>query len=840
MIKLTRRDFVAAATATLGSLTLPECAPGQQVTREAVPETALRLWYQSPATRWVDALPVGNGRLGGMVFGGSAQGRPGSECIALNEDTLWSGLPRDGNNPDARDHLAEVRRAVLEQADYHLADQLCHKLQGKFAEAYQPIGTLNIELDHTGDIVDYSRELDLEEAIARTRYSVEGVTFLHEVFASVPDNVLVLRLTAGQASRISGTIMLDGPLKRSVVATARNELRMIGKAPVHVAGAGHPVEATPVVFSDVSGEGMSFVCAVHVVNEGGQVTSSAMEGGAPVLKVRNATSVTLIVSAATGFRGYNQPPDLSPDQIAKRCRAPFDVAAKRSYRSLRDRHVADYQNIFHRLSLRLGATSDLSHEPTDQRLKLYESNDPNLLALYFQYGRYLLISSSRPGAQPANLQGIWNNLVQPPWSSNWTTNINLEMNYWPVETCNLAECALPLTQFIADLSQTGTRTATETYGLPGWCSHHNVDLWRSSNPVGEGVGQPTWSNWVMSGPWLCAHLYEHYLFSREEAFLREHAYPVMKGAAEFCLAWLVEDGNGHLTTCPSESTENDFLAPDGKRAMTSAGCTMDMALIRELFTNCIAASKQLGVDTDFAAKLQESSSRLLPYQIGKHGQLQEWCLDFDENTPGQRHMSHMYPLYPGNQITPEQTPALAQAARVSLERRLAAGGAYTGWSRSWAIGFWARLHDGDMALESLDMLMKHSTNVNLFDTHPASAGPIFQIDGNFGTTAAIAEMLLQSHDGSIHLLPARPRQWQEGEVQGLRARGNVEVDIRWVEGRLASVVLRPGHTGEVVVRYPVEQRLISVSPETSKSDTSNGSSTSLQLQAGRSYRLNFA
>jgi alpha-L-fucosidase 2 len=455
-----------------------------------------------------------------------------------------------------------------------------------------------------------------------------------------------------------------------------------------------------------------------------------------------------------------------------------------------------------------------------------ESLDPSLFALYFQYGRYLLICSSRPGGQPANLQGIWNAKITPPWSSNWTSNINVQMNYWPAETCNLSECAEPLFDFINDVSVRGRHAAEETYALPGWVSHHNIDIWRTANPVGMGVGEPTWANFNMSGPWLCQHLFEHYLFTRDTEFLRTRAYPIMKGAAEFCLAWLIEDGEGHLTTCPSVSTENDFQAPNGKRAMTSSGCTMDMTLIRELFSNCMTASKVLGVDTEFASKLGVAAEKLVPFRIGKYGQLQEWSIDFDESTPGQRHMSHMYGLYPGNQITPIGTPALAQAARVSLERRLANGGAYTGWSRSWAIGFWARLGDGDLAWDSLSMLMQHSTNINLFDTHPAEGGPIFQIDGNFGTTAAIAEMLLQSHTPEIHLLPALPSVWSEGTVTGLCARGGLTIDLAWSGGKLTNCTVRPKFSGEYSFRPP-------------KGQQDNGV-IRRQMNAGQTYTLKFS
>jgi alpha-L-fucosidase 2 len=454
-----------------------------------------------------------------------------------------------------------------------------------------------------------------------------------------------------------------------------------------------------------------------------------------------------------------------------------------------------------------------------------------------------LISSSRPGTQPANLQGIWNGSVTPPWSSNWTANINVQMNYWPAEVCNLSECTEPLFDLIAGLSERGKQAAQETYGLTGWVAHHNVDIWRSANPVGEGVGQPMWANWNMCGPWLCQHLFDHYLFSGDVDFLRQRAYPLMKGAAEFCLAWLIEDGKGHLTTCPSESTENDFLAPNGKPAMTSAGCTMDMTLIRELFTNCIAASETLGADREFAAKLSAARKRLLPFAVGKYGQLQEWSIDFDESTPGQRHMSHLYGLYPGNQITPFATPKLAQAARVTLERRLANGGAYTGWSRAWAILFWTRLADGDLAWDSLSMLLQHSTNINLFDTHPAQHGPIFQIDGNFGATAAIAEMLLQSHAGSIDLLPALPSVWADGAVTGLRARGGLTVDLEWAQGRLTGATLSAKTKREFTIRPPKSQKIVAAASESKTLlalQHAPDGSVRCQLPKGQRVRLNFA
>jgi alpha-L-fucosidase 2 len=647
MSNWTRREFAKLAPAVLTAGAL-QSSPAQP----AAPQTVL--WFNKPAGKWTDALPIGNGRLGAMVFGGVP-----AERLQLNEDSLWSGSPRQWNNPAAKQHLPEVRRLVLEQADYTGADSVCRQMQGIYNESYLVLGNLHIRIDHAADVVEYRRELDLDTALARVAYRIGSAAYLREAFASAPDQVIVVRLSTTAPGGMGLALSFDSPIHSTSQAVDSGTLRLTGKAPSHVepdyTGSGNPV-----LYDDAEGKGMRFEAALQAVADGGQ-----MRADGTGLRIDGARAVTLFIAAATGYRGYDRDPAGAAAEIAAACRNRIDAARKKSYEVLRAAHIADHQKLFRRVSLTLPKT-EAANLPTDERLRAFaDKPDPDLAALYFQYGRYLLIASSRPGTQPANLQGIWNELIQPPWSSNWTANINVQMNYWPAETCNLAELHEPLFELIAGLSKTGAKTAEVNYGCHGWVSHHNVDIWRQSAPVGDfGHGSPTWANWSMSGPWLCAHLWEHYAFSGDKEFLRTKGYPPMKSCAEFCMDWLIERKDGRLTTCPSVSTENNFIAPDGRTAETSDGCTMDMALIAELFSHCMEAARVLNVDADFARKLKDARERLIPYQIGKHGQLQEWSHDFDESTPGQRHMSHMYPLYPGQRIhLAAQSPVLAGGAR---------------------------------------------------------------------------------------------------------------------------------------------------------------------------------
>jgi alpha-L-fucosidase 2 len=852
-LRPSRRTFLALAGPALASSMTSLLAE----TKKTDPDTNHTLWFAEPAAQWADALPVGNGRMGGMVYGYRK-----TERIALNEDTLWSGFPRgkrkfedtekpaetyitstsdwpgSWNNPTAKEHLSKVRKLVLEDQDYHGADHEIQKMQGPYNQSYEPIGDLEIEMHHGDETaLSYRRALDLDTAVATVE---DDVGFTREVFISAPAQVMVVRISPAQFDG-KGTVGATIRLKNQFNATSKNPstnvIHMTGKAPSETAP-DYPGGKDPIRYSEVEGEGMHFAIALEAVANGG--TTKPQPDGS--LVIEGANSVVLYLGMATGYKGFAALPDMPVAEVLQKAQNPVTAAKAKGYAKLLAEHTADHQKLYRRVALDLGKETNTPALPTDKRVTTFAKNpDPSLLALYFNLGRYLLIASSRPGSQPANLQGLWCADRRPPWSCNWTANINIQMNYWHAETCNLSECALPLMDLIADVSKNGADTARINYSAKGWVSHHNIDLWRQTAPVGRGAGDPTWANFAMSGPWLCSHIWEHYLFTGDKQFLQS-AYPILKGCAEFCLDWLIEDGKGKLTTCPSLSTENGFFAPDGKHAVVSAGCTYDIAVIKQIFASVTDASKTLGIDAEFAAKLATAKSRMPEYKIGRWNQLQEWSVDFEEDEPDQRHMSHLYPVYPGAEITPRNNARLATAARASLQRRLDHGGAYTGWSRAWAICLWARLEDGDKAWESLKLLMEHSTGANLFDTHPAEGGAIFQIDGNFGATAGMAELLLQSHDGEISLLPALPAAWKDGHVRGLRARGGLEVSLEWQQGSLAHAELFAVRSSKHTLRVPKGSKVIRVMDNASVPfKHGKGDATiMLEVAAGKRYKLEFA
>jgi alpha-L-fucosidase 2 len=709
----------------------------------------LRLWYRQPAKDWVEALPVGSGKLGAMVFGGVA-----AERLQLNEDTLWAGGPYDPANPEALTALPEIRR-LIDAGDYAKAADLANaRFMGapKRQMAYQTIGDLKLDFPGLGEASGYVRDLDLDGAIATTTFTAGGVLYRREVIASHPDGVIAVRLSAGRKGAIRFDLSFASPLKPSPIASVEGGALIL-------AGANESREGIPAR--------LTFECRVEVRATGGTVSG---QGGA--LSIEGADEVVLLIAAATSYRRFD---DVSGDPKALN-RATLSRLAGKSWAKILADHQADHRALFRRVSVDFGRTR-ADRSPTDERIKQSPTtDDPSLAALYYQYGRYLLIACSRPGGQAANLQGVWNDKTSPPWESKYTININTEMNYWPAEPTNLAPCVEPLIALVRDLASSGARTAKVMYGARGWVAHHNTDLWRATAPVDGAF----WGVWPTGGAWLCKHVYDHYDYGRDKAYLAR-VYPLMKGSARFFLDTLVVDPkSGALVTSPSISPENDH----GHGSSLVAGPTMDQAIIRDLFDNCLKAEAILGADPAFVAELRSARDRLAPYRIGKDGQLQEWREDWDADAPEpqHRHVSHLYGLFPSDQIAVDTTPTLAAAARTSLLKR---GDMTTGWAIAWRLNLWARLGDGDHAHKLLRLLLgPERTYPNLFDAHPP-----FQIDGNFGGTSGMTEMVLQSRNDRIYLLPALPSAWPTGRITGLRARGAVGVDVRWAGGELSEAVL---------------------------------------------------
>lgn len=784
------------------------------------------LWYDKPAEYFTEALPIGNGRLAAMIYG-----RPGNEIIHLNEETLWTGGPVDLNpNPKAKDYIPLIRDALMSD-DYRKADSLSHFVQGYFSQSYAPVGDLRIGQQINGEIQNYERKLDLNKGIVSSTFEVDNVKYVRESFVSYPDQVIVLKFKSSIPKKLSLSFNLVSELKAET-NVLNGELSMSGRAPSHADPLYINTSDEPIKWNDDECNGMRFQTLAKLIESDGKCLISGDS-----LIISDASSLTMAISIATSFNGFDKCP-VSEGLDEKVLAQNYLTAIEdKDYDNLKERHINDYKKYYDKSSFYLEGNEELEQLPTNERLIRYSegSDDYGLEALLFNYGRYLLISSSRSfngKGIPANLQGKWNKDLRPAWSCNFTVNINLQMNYWASDRLGLSDMALPLIDQIFNMSKTGEYTARNFFGCRGWAAGHNSDIWAITNPVGHlGRGDCQWANWYMASPWLCQYLWDRYKYSCDVNYLRNVAYPIMKSASEFCQDWLVFDKNGYLTTSPSTSPENRFKDDKGNSWAVTTGSTMDIALIRDLFKHTISASEILDVDSNFRGQLCKAIDKISPYRIGEAGNLQEWAKDYKDSDPTHRHVSHLYALHPGSDISLWDNPALFEACKKTLLMR---GDDGTGWSRAWKICFWARLLDGNHAYRLLRNTL-HLTEDRGFSEHGGTypnmlnACPPFQIDGNFGILEGISEMLLQSHLGELHLLPALPDAWVNGRIDNVKARGGYLCSIEWRNSKLYNAEITSQCDTECKIRTNLPIQIKGIEYGLNKKIEVNGNTTYLSI-----------